>query len=146
MSERSDQAELDVMWAGDRLTETSLPFFLYGTLMQGQPLEEHWLPRGTRHHPGTMARATLHYAYGRSYPVLIETQDDADIVTGELVWLDITDQRVTAMSRMETNAGYVLRPRLVEVDGHTLGALVFVWPDSWAGVGDPIPGGNWRQR
>lgn len=142
--------------------ESSLPFFVYGTLREGYGNARWAIPEDAVFYPATMRRAALHYVSGHGgYPVLVDTDNDRDVVIGEVVWLDVLDERTRSMTDMELGAGYKMFPRLARIededypdpkdpmdppepyakDGY-VGALTFVYPADRR-KGDRIESGDW---
>ncbi len=135
--------------------ETSLPFFFYGTLMEGCG-NDRMLPAETEFHRAYVVGYQLHYARPRftGYPIARRVGTDFDQCTlqGEVAWLDVTHPKVLAMTDMEIGAGYVVRPVTAQIYvpgddfGKTTGALIFEYPEGRHNFGSFIPSGNWRNQ
>lgn len=137
-------------------TESSLPFFFYGTLMEGCG-NDRMLPKVERFRAYVDGYQLYYPSYTRGYPIArrIPTghQLGAGIVQGEVAWLDVLEPATQRMADMELGAGYVMRPVLTYVQPTpdadapvVIGALVFEAPEDYREFGLFIPSGNWRNR
>lgn len=117
--------------------------FVYGTLMsRGE--NHHLLARGAELvGPGRMAGRLFVVDY---YPGLVDSDDPAETVVGEVWRLDGAD----LLRELDEFEGctevpplFVRASRTVTLDGGTLSAWVYVYARSTAGM-RPIPSGDWR--
>lgn len=136
-------------------TESSLPFFFYGTLMKGEG-NDRMLPDIERFRAYVDGYQLFYPSYTRSYPIARRIPNGhpaAGVVQGEVAWLDVLDPATQRMADMEIGAGYVMRPALTYVQvtpdadaPHVIGALIFEAPSDRTDFGPFIPTGNWRTR
>ena len=63
-----------------------LPFFVYGTLLPGQPNDFYWKSDVLRTEPAVYLGANM-FAFPH-FPMITETGDQSKQIKGELIWVD----------------------------------------------------------
>ena len=140
-----------------KLNEERLPFFVYGTLLPGQPNAFLWQGTVTAQQPATLAGSTL-YDMG-SYPMLVETGDDCV----QSMLLHIAEAEYAAvLARLDElegctldqpeDFGYsrVIRTVQIEItspehdrNSRSHSAWVYIGQEATVRGLPPIPGGDW---
>lgn len=80
-----------------------LPFFVYGTLLPGQPNDHFWGNYILRHEPAVLHGVEL-YSF-RMFPMMIESKNEELSVLGELIWVD-PDQYETIVRKIDVLENY----------------------------------------
>lgn len=132
-----------------KLNEEKRPFFVYGTLLPGQPNAYLWQGTVTDQQPSTLAGSAL-YDMG-SYPMLVETGDEC--VHG--IVLHIAEAAYAAvLARLDElegctpdqpeDFGYSRVVREVQGEnGRSLSAWVYIGQEATVRGLSAIPGGDW---
>ena len=132
-----------------KLSEERLSFFVYGTLLPGQPNAFLWQSSVTRQQTAVLANGRL-YDMG-SYPMLVEEGDG--LVYGMINYV-IEAEYNAVMARLDHLEGYdPAQPngfgyrrvvREVQVaNGRSLRAWVYIGLQTAVPGMNPIPGGDW---
>lgn len=132
-----------------KVSEQMLPFFVYGTLLSGQPNSLLWQGLEVNVRKATLANGRLHDLGG--YPILVEI--GADPVKGQVVTI-APDFYKLVVARLDLLEGYdpdrpdligyrrLMRDVMME-DGRTTSAWVYVGQIELVNGRAPIPNGDW---
>ena len=130
-----------------------LPFFVYGTLLLGQPNDFYWGDSVIKAQPAALSGMVL-YAFPE-FPMMVETEAADSYVQGQLIWVE-PDRYATILAAVDALEGfdpadhehslYIRSQQIVEAaDGLNVNAWAYVGKRLLVRGLSVVPNGDWEE-
>lgn len=131
-----------------------LPFFVYGTLLPGQPNDFYWADKIVQSVPAVLDQVTL-YAFS-DYPMMIEELGCKNQVIGQAIWVraEHYTQLIAELDQLEVynpadhkNSLYLRVERIVHTaDGAKIPAWVYLGKAKFVRNLPIVANGDWEKH